>query len=542
MPEDKELEQKEGESKEDYIARLKKRLEELFDQHIKENEGQPRFASDIEDPAERVTWEGAQLRQWKDRHAVLCTLKGIGERTLEEIHRDNGADSEYRVHYELEWRQRWLTPEGKGFLDAIVAGLKKEENLWDDERGDNQVGLIFGDVEIAGGKKYSDFHYVHWSKERMYRDLCLADLQGADLTKANFQRANLWHANLQGANLRWAKFQKAELIGANLQEAELSWANFQGAVLTDVNLQGAILLFANLQGASLITGNLQGADVKMASLQGATLWLANLQGANLWQANLQGADLFGVTLAGAFLKGKKTGSNEDEQEISERSANFADIIYSREWRGPQWAAYFASLVILVLAQILNRFCWLFGKKRRFGGIKYAWRKRECKGKSRREIDREKYPPAKWYWSGRPTTFFAVDTSGMDATDNPMLKRYIDDEDYVESVKEHHPVVYCFWAMSANCGRSIGLWVFWCLAFIVGFAALYAIFPLSGHFERMGFWTAFYSSVQTFATFGFGKIDPSGVAAEIISTFEVVCGYIFFGGLVALFTSTLTRRA
>ena len=72
---------------EEEIARLKEELHELFEQHIKENEGHPLFASDIEDPEERAKWEARQPVQWNARHEILKKLVKLHDRKKRRNHR-----------------------------------------------------------------------------------------------------------------------------------------------------------------------------------------------------------------------------------------------------------------------------------------------------------------------------------------------------------------------------------------------------------------------------------------------------------------------
>ena len=178
-------------------------------------------------------------------------------------------------------------------------------------------------------------------------------------------------------------------------------------------------------------------------------------------------------------------------------------------------------------------------------------------------------------AGRPTTFYNVNTTHLDASKNPILKRYIDDENYVQSYKENHPFAYRLWARTSNCGRSFLLWAFWSL-FIAGiFGCAFADYPypdcmprdcwVEDFFcginpevtidyttettpegqtvlrEKTG-WTPYYYSIVTFTTLGFGDVKPKNLAAEIWLTVEVVFGYVFLGGLVAILASKLARRA
>ncbi len=289
-----------GESDAEYAARLKeiKRLKEnldaLFEKHIEENEGQPEFASDIEDPAERAQWEKQQLAQWNERHAILKEVVGLDGLKREEI---DISDTEV---CEIEYRQRWLTEDGKAFLDKIIEGLKKREGLWDPN--DPDTGVDWGPTTLEGDRQFRDFYYVSEIFENYYLDLRYIDLAKCELSQANLRGADLEGANLQGTSLKISNLQDARLFVANLQDADLSKANLQGADLEVANLQGAKLLYTDVQDANLEATNLEGAMLSVANLQGAYLHEANLRGVDLEEANLRGANLLEANLQNANLR------------------------------------------------------------------------------------------------------------------------------------------------------------------------------------------------------------------------------------------------
>ena len=485
-----------------------------------------------------------QLEQWNARHKILAILKTVdANREKEEIKNDDylGYEAEY-----LELRQRWLTEEGKGFLAAIIAELKSEKNCYDPTRKDEgQPGLNFSSV-ILNGKKFTDFYYVHQTEERKYRDIRYMDSQGADLWWENLQWANIEDANPQGASLSGAKLQGADIEGAKLQGAFIPWANLQEADLKGATLQGASIWWANLQGTILWDANLQGAN----------LWRAKLQGAFLWDAKLQGADFNDAVIAGPALKGYPNSSHSG-QEIDDLSADFTHVEFSREWRGPLLMALFVSIVSFLGVKIRNK---VFKYKKKKKWKRLAWRKwiqnkedmEEESEKKKREIELKDYPKLKRCYAGRPTTFFGMDTSRMDASKNPGLKRYIEDEQYIEDFKEKHRVLYWFWAMSSDCGRCLSLWAFWSFIFAAFFAVIYWGFPklveVSPPLNQYdscfpgNLLVKFYFSVVTFTTLGFGDLRAATWLGTIVVGLEVVLGYFFLGGLVAILASKLARRA
>jgi uncharacterized protein YjbI with pentapeptide repeats len=73
------------------------------------------------------------------------------------------------------------------------------------------------------------------------KNLCGANLQGADLERKNLQGVDLSKANLKSTELEDANLQGANLCGANLQNADLEGANLTGAKVNEANFDGADL-------------------------------------------------------------------------------------------------------------------------------------------------------------------------------------------------------------------------------------------------------------------------------------------------------------
>ena len=84
---------------------------------------------------------------------------------------------------------------------------------------------------------------------------------------------------------------------------------------------------------------------------------------------------------------------------------------------------------------------------------------------------------------------------------------------------------------------------WYLAFNLLFAIFYVLIGVDtlGGVESTGlitdFGNAFFFSVQTFTTVGYGHVHPIGLPANIIASIEALCGLLTF----ALFTGTLYGR-
>lgn len=161
-----------------------------------------------------------------------------------------------------------------------------------------------------------------------------------------------------------------------------------------------------------------------------------------------------------------------------------------------------------------------------------------------------------YFRKKYAKFLMFDTNTvMDASSNPRLKRYIDDEQWIESWRRNpegrwwREHVFRLWELTSHCGRSIGLWVFWSALIAVGFAFIYQAFggdsitfslDMAGKLPDLR--SYLYYSVVTFTTLGFGDIIPKTNWARLAVGAEVVLGYVMLGGLISIFANKLARRS
>jgi uncharacterized protein YjbI with pentapeptide repeats len=117
--------------------------------------------------------------------------------------------------------------------DALAFGLnKRKEEVSKGGRMANEEQLR---LLKQGVNKWNAWRQEK-ENQKIYIDLCWADLRGADLRRVILDRADLYKAKLDGAFL----------CNADLHEAYLRGAHLTGADLTEANLRRA-----NLRGASL---------------------------------------------------------------------------------------------------------------------------------------------------------------------------------------------------------------------------------------------------------------------------------------------------
>ncbi|HIJ70724.1 MAG TPA: hypothetical protein HPP87_05090 [Planctomycetes bacterium] len=135
--------------------------------------------------------------------------------------------------------------------------------------------------------------------------------------------------------------------------------------------------------------------------------------------------------------------------------------------------------------------------------------------------------------------------GEDFYGSPVFKRFVEDADFLEDFRSRHPAIYWIWFVFSDCGRSIGLWAAWSLAFAVFYAhVFYRLGPGAMRVADLpwNFSTVVYYSVVTFTTLGFGDVVPKTNAAAWWVMAEVITGYVMLGGLISIFANKLARRS
>lgn len=111
--------------------------------------------------------------------------------------------------------------------------------------------------------------------------------------------------------------------------------------------------------------------------------------------------------------------------------------------------------------------------------------------------------------------------------------------FVESVNPYHSLLTMSW------WRYLGLVALVYLAENVFFAAAYVMCgpdALEGPHDGLGgpFLRAFFFSVQTFATIGYGRVSPVGLSANVLVTFESIVGLLSFALTTGLMFARFSR--
>ncbi|MBT8103176.1 MAG: pentapeptide repeat-containing protein [Gammaproteobacteria bacterium] len=321
-------------------------------------------------------------------------------------------------------------------------------------------------------------------------DLRGLHLDGMDLSDRILSAADLRHASLHGCNLTGVDFAAADISGADLTSAELFNSDFTGAIMSRVDLERAFLMDANLSLAYLNGANLTGAHLSGANLTSARLNNARLVGADLSNTRLNDADL--------------RGANLENCDLSNADLTGADLTGANLKGATLLSADFTDANIT--------------------GVQFD------------------------------ATETCRDIRISTAHGNALFKRYAQDQAYVEEYKFNNPLRYALWKYSSNCGRSLSLWVFWCVFIAVSFSLVFHFhlggtesFMLTELAKEPGYdpedWAPMlYYSVVTFTTLGFGDIVPRTQEAAWWIMAEVVMGYFMLGGLITILATKLARRS
>ena len=266
-------------------------------------------------------------------------------------------------------------------------------------------------------------------------------------------------------------------------------------------LSGGELTKADLQGLDLCGANLENAELWGARLDGTILWSANLRFAHLADASFQTAELWGADLTGATLDKAKFGGAQ---------------LWEVDFSGTQcWGTDFSNTDLLEAD-----FCGADLTNADLSGAKVTKvtydRKCKCRG-------------------------VRIDTASGD----PLFKRFVQDQDYIEAYADRHSVIAFVWWLMADYGQSLLRFALWSVLIAVSFGLAMFWFPewfACNEDKVVTPFTYFYYSIVTFTTLGFGDVVPISWHGEVLVTVEVILGYIMLGGLISILAQKLARRS
>lgn len=140
-----------------------------------------------------------------------------------------------------------------------------------------------------------------------------------------------------------------------------------------------------------------------------------------------------------------------------------------------------------------------------------------------------------------TVLTGADIKNCKLDTDPVLYRELLDEQFLDKFAEKHKILYPFWLLTSNCGRSLSLVLLWSffIAIIFGFIFIPLDFKHSGTTQL---WHPFYFSFVTMTTLGLASVEPVSFWAALWHIFESVIGYLLLGYAISVLGSKLTRRS
>lgn len=302
------------------------------------------------------------------------------------------------------------------------------------------------------------------------------------------------------------------LVGADLSGLDLSGANLSGCDLGRADLSGACLLRADLRGAVLFEANLEGAEFAGADLRGATLEKACARGAGFGEADLREARLFDTDLEGASL----TGADLRGADLSAGRLRGARLVGAR-LEDAHFEGADLSGADLSEARVARA---------RFDGADFS----DARLARLRGFEK--------------ASFLGIDVRPVDFTGAYLLRREILDQNYLYEFRtggRGRALLYRLWWLTSDCGRSMTRWLLFVVVVWIAFGVAY---------EKVGIdrgphptpLAPFYFSLVTLTTLGFGDVLPDSVIGQALVMAEVALGYAGLGGLLAILSTKMTRRA
>lgn len=307
------------------------------------------------------------------------------------------------------------------------------------------------------------------------------------LAGLDFSGLDLSGLDLSGINLDGCMF-----AGANLSRAQLFNARLHGAVLRDADLTDANLHGAQMDRTGLDHVKAQRAGFGLAVLRNTTAFQADFTDATFSKSTLDQCDFRCATLRNARMR--EAGivrSDLTEADLSEADMSLTSVDRSTfdnaDLRG--------------------------ARLRRLAG----------------------YETASW---------IGTDVRDINFAGAYMMQRHVLDENYLKEFRTRGPRFLCLylaWKATSNCGRSMSLWCVWIVGLILAFAWLFTRVDVDygPHPTPL---SPLYFSVVTFTTLGYGDVRPASTAAQILAMSEVICGYLMLGGLLAILSNKMARRA
>ncbi len=256
--------------------------------------------------------------------------------------------------------------------------------------------------------------------------------------------------------------------------------------------------------------NLSKITLENALISNAGFAYANFKGSHLFQLTLRNVNLVSADLSDSFVGNVTLGGKSGIPGADLRGA-FINLLRGVNDTSVAYPFRYEPVSAFFLIGALIRLFFTSGENTRF-----------------------------LHFAGKHTKFLANDVSALTAPDNKMLRRYIDWYQYVfvniASIRHQSIPDKIFFSLSIVTTKAWSSYV--CLA-VTGlvinliFAAIFYVNHRSFEGLNHNLFSAFYYSVVTFTTLGYGDIFPKGGWAQLSVIVEVVLGYVTLGVFVYL---------
>jgi len=377
-----------------------------------------------------------------------------------------------------------------------------------EERWDREEGKLFKEEIIR--QLQSNEHCVDWV------NLKVTTKEGKEYHWKNFP-------GVMEIRNRWGEIKSEFIYSINgkIGRESAQWGDLRFITLRNRRLSKAFLLL----------GCLKSADRSGPSLKNANLTGVSLENANLSWARLEGADLRWAKMQGAVLKGAhirlKTFWYRTEQIIK---TGTKDIKKGKKYILLGIISILYGLICIPLGIILCN----------WSGF------------------------VKWIRRFSPTLVEGAEIKNVRLNSDPIMYRDLLDEQYLDRYAEKHKIIYTFWLLISNCGRSprpIAI-----IALLTGFffGAIYAGYPyphwlpeclwlkelliswkpefIYNNEIAAYWWRPYYTSFTTLTTLGWASAEPANTPAFVFHTVENLVSYVLLGCIIAVLGDLLTRRS
>jgi len=351
------------------------------------------------------------------------------------------------------------------------------------------------DQEHAGARRWHDLDPDGSTRIDALRR-ALAERPEGDPTwrppEEDLCHARLAGLDLSGIDLSRCDLRHADLRNCNLAGTNLAWAKLQHATLSSARLDDCIFLSADLSHAILNEVSAARAEFGTATLVEAKLISGDFTDAGFAEADLTRADLCASRLVRASLRNSIL-----RQAIFRRARlESADLKNANVDEADFESADLSCTSLLGMTN---------------------------------------FTTAMW---------IGVDLRGADFNGAYRARRFIMDENYLFEFRTQGTLylwLYRVWWVTSDCGRSFVRWSFWVLALTLVYAGLYTLVDIDyGRHETL--FSPVYYSFVTLTTLGYGDVTPASLPAQVLAVSQAVLGYIGLGGLLAILTNKMARRA